>query len=224
MKLTKTNLKQIIREEIQKLNEASSLSGIGATPSQIKTAHTKLDVQFDAKEKFEKTTNKKDLMKIFKSDKGKDSFYKESVVGFDTDGNMTIAGKGKSHATYSIYKISTDGKILERQDEKAPGRVISHFKGIKAYYISRAGSMGNSNTRNKFTGEQANYEDEVVNVAVKFLNKKFHTLVGEMKNKIVTAINSNKLEEAHRYLDKLVIKRDWGPWGVTNINNFLNNI
>jgi len=207
-------------KEYMAINEASSISALGATKEQIKTIYGGIsknwsEVVPDANAKFTAKTKKKEVTDLMRS-KGSNAAV---VVGFD-GAMMYFAIQTRSKEwdykkdEYKIYQIDTDGSKLAEWTESSAIKALSHFKRVNTYYISEKGATVAQATDGHGYDDSPDSE-VVVNKLAKLIEKDMKVLFEKSKKiftqKISQKIESGDLIGARRMLDKFVY--DSSNWG-----------
>jgi len=209
------------------LAEASTLSSLGATPNQVRKAHTDKDIQIVADAEYEVVKNKKFIMSVIKSVAGKDYISGESVIGFDKEKNMFVAGT--SNNKWFISKINPEGEEIEGWFETSPAKMLTRFTGVTVYYVSRTGSR---DTKLKVfdQSERVKALETVVRIelfplAKKYLEQEFETIKVLIKSKITNALDKDDYDSVYGLLQKLSADQRKGFFstgkGTTSVNDFI---
>jgi len=198
------------------LNEATTLTKLGATKEQIKAIYRdKGKVTsgwvINANTEFKKYKNKKEIIEIMKSNEAEDIV----VVGFDKKGIMTTAIQTPRY--YEISVIDTDGTILRTFEESNATKTLSHFQGIKEYYVANKSGVftlsynSREYEKRSFTKDPQNMK-KMADMVEKILKPEFERLVKLTKEKAKEAIDNGDYNTAIETLKKLT--------GEMNLNNY----
>ena len=198
------------------INEASSLSSLGATKEQIKFVYSRIKefrttVTVNASAKFVQKQKKKEVTDIMRST-GIDSAV---VVGFaDTMMFYTIQTEYKNYDNkkdeYITYQIDQFGNEISNWIENSAIKALSYHKGVKVYNIAEKGA-----TVAKATTDHG-YDNPVDgnDIALQFSNliendmeKLFKEAKVKFSKKISSKIDSGDLVGAKYMLDKVVVDK-----------------
>jgi hypothetical protein len=197
------------------INEASSLSTIGANRKQIKAVYSNIEkswdtVTIDANASFEEMKGKKNVTDLMRGD----DISSGVIVGFN-NGTMfyTVQIKSKNLGydkdEYVTYEVNSDGNIEDTWVEKSAIKALSYFKGVKTYQVAKTGAIkaqakkdyGVDNAR----GEEIAYE--FAKLIEKDMKKLFIEAKARFTKKITDEITAGHLVKAQYMLNKLVIDK-----------------
>ena len=210
------------------LTEASSLSALGATQKQIRQAHRERDIQLVANAEYETVKNKKLIMNVIQSSEGKEWLSWESIIGFDKEKNMYVAGS-TGNGKWEIAKIDPEGEDLERWYETSPTKALSRIQGVKEYHVSRTGSKKKKHSMfspsDRADALQYTIRQELLPTAIKYFEQEFNIVRQSIKTKMTTAIQSDDYELVYKLLSKLATGEDKGWYSddirSKNMNDFI---
>ena len=208
-------------KEYKAINEASSISALGATKEQIKTIYSNIskhwsEVVPDASAKFVTKTKKKEVTDLMRSEGANAAV----VVGFD-GAMMYFAIQTQSKGwdykkdEYKIYQIDQFGTKISEWTESSAIKALSYFKGVKEYYIAEKGATVAQGTAKHGYDDRANGNDAAYELS-KLIEKDMKVLFEKAKvlftTKITKRINKGDLVGAMNMLDKIVDDKSQFNW------------
>jgi hypothetical protein len=201
------------------LNEASTISALGATKEQIKVVYSKISeyrstVVVDAKAKFVQKSKKKEVTDLMRSE----NVDQAVVVGFN--GTMmyyTVQTKFKNYDSkkdeYVTYQVDQFGNLIAQWIEQSAIKALSYYKGVKTYNIAEKGATRAQRKEDHGIIDDENGEEVAYNFA-KLIEKDMEKLFIEAKaqftRNITKTIEAGDLLKAREMLSRLVI--DKGQW------------
>ena len=208
-------------KEYKAINEASSISALGATKEQIKTIYSGISKKWstvipDANAKFVQKTSKKEITKLMRTE----GINAAVVVGFD--GTMMYfaiqtqsEGWANAKDEYKIYQIDANGSKVAEWTTSSALKSLSYFKGVKVYNIAEKGARAAQAT-NKHGFDDGVDGNDVAQELSKLIEKDMKVLFEKAKvlftTKITKRINKGDLVGAKIMLDKMVDDKSQFNW------------
>jgi len=207
--------------EYAQLNEASSISTLGATKEQIKTIYSNISKHWneivpDANAKFILKTKKKEVTDLMRSNGATAAV----VIGFDMT-MMYFVIQTKSQGwnykkdEYKIYQIDQFGNKISEWVENSAIKALSYFKAVKEYYIAEKGATIAKAT-NDHGYDDSPSGDTVASKLAKLIEKDMKILFEKSKKiftqKISQKISDGDLVGAMNMLDKMVDDKSQFNW------------
>lgn len=219
-KFKKSELKQMIREELKLIREASNLTLVGANSAQIKTVHSsKLgNASINAKAVWEKVRTKRELNNIIKSDVGKSWGAFEAIAGMDRSNNLFVIRKDMSYSTnWYTVKVDPNGDVMESWTDGKITKSLTHLQGVKDYYIARVGTVKRSpgpNTKASMDNEDRinKVVSKTIDISKKYLEKHFEEIKEEVKEMVIEYIEADDYVSAENLMSNMVRKVSFGDW------------
>jgi hypothetical protein len=202
------------------LNEASTLKTIGVNNKQIKAVYSTIQkrwdtITIDATASFEEIKSKKSVTDLMRAN-GVSSAVVVGLAGENMFYTIQTQAKGWDYKSdeYITYEVDASGKINNTWTERSSIKALSYFKGVKSYFVARAGAVKakaiNNHGVDNARGEKIAWE--FAKLIEKDMEKLFKEAKAQFTKNITATINAGDLVKAQYMLNKLVVDDGSSSW------------
>jgi hypothetical protein len=192
------------------INESSTLSTIGATPSQVSAIHKSSQIHLISHDnEYEKISTKAEAKK-----KLMDGGSKVTIVAFDKDGNISAITRRNNRINnadvYDIVTYDKNGKLVNTNDDYGmnAAKVIKELGKAKDIYYTNTGAFTKSarGRKRQKDANQTKFEIEnaiegIIEAAYTKIESKYNKLYQDIKLEATKAMMNDDYVTAEKLLD-----------------------